>query len=64
MMGNHSRANVSFVYRLWEDIWTICHIFGKGVIYFGLKQFLKFCFILETTYFDYSTFILNAISTT
>jgi hypothetical protein len=44
-----------------ERIFYIYQNFGKGVIYFALKQFFKCCLILGSTYIDFSTFILNAM---
>jgi len=44
-----------------ERIFYTYQNFGKGVIYFALKQFFKCCLILESTCIDFSTSILNAM---
>lgn len=44
MMGNHSKANVSLAYHLWEDIWTIYHIFGKRSYIFWIEAIFQILF--------------------
>ncbi len=46
---------------IFERIFYIYQTFGKGVIYFALKQFFKCCLILESAYIDFSKLILNAM---